>query len=71
MSIVQEFAQLLAAHGVPPDDATRLVKGLQFNIDQMTVRDALGRRLTTKQRQEIRTRILRGEPLRLILDALR
>ena len=70
MDVLDEIAHLLSEYGLPAGDVKRLVRGLEFDLDQMAVRDALGGKLSVAQKQFIRASILSGTRLIDILSAL-
>ena len=49
MDVLDEIAHLLSEYGLPEGDVKRLVRGLEFDLDQMAVRDALGGKLSVAQ----------------------
>ena len=71
MDVLDEISQLLSEYGLPDGDVKRLVRGLEFDLDQMAVRDALGGKLSAAQKQFIRASILSGTRLIDIVSALK
>ena len=70
MALIEQLKAVLQSHGFNADDMTRLTNGLKFDLDQMAVRNALNCPLSNKDRQAIRTRLLRGESVPAIVDTL-
>lgn len=71
MDVLDEIAHLLSEYGLPDGDVKRLIRGLEFDLDQMAVRDALGGKLSVAQKQFIRASILSGTRLIDIVSALK
>ena len=71
MDVLDEISHLLSDYGLPEGDVKRLVRGLEFDLDQMAVRDALGGNLSVAQKQFIRASILSGTRLIDIVAALK
>ena len=71
MDVLDEIAHLLSEYGLPDGDVKRLIRGLEFDLDQMAVRDALGGNLSVAQKQFIRASILSGTRLIDIVSALK
>ena len=71
MDVLDEISHLLSDYGLPEGDVKRLVRGLEFDLDQMAVRDALGGKLSVAQKQFIRASILSGTRLIDIVAALK
>ena len=71
MDVLDEIAHLLSEYGLSDADVKRLVRGLEFDMDQMAVRDALGGNLSVAQKQFIRSSIISGTRLIDIVAALR
>ena len=70
MDHLEEITLLLLDYGLTESDVKQLIRGLEFDLDQMAVRDALGGKLSTAQRQEVKHRLLRGDGLMEIVAAL-
>ena len=71
MDVLDEISHLLSDYGLPEGDVKRLVRGLEFDLDQLAVRDALGGKLSVAQKQFIRSSILSGTRLIDIVSALK
>jgi hypothetical protein len=71
MDVLTDIENVMKDFGLPSRDVERLMRGFRLQLELMAIRDALGRTLTRREREDVRAKLARGTSISAIVDSLR